>query len=55
MPFVYGYGRVSHEDSSESGLGVEASLYSIATWWKYQREAGRFLPYLFHQAAYRSA
>jgi DNA invertase Pin-like site-specific DNA recombinase len=42
MPNVYGYCRVSHEDSSESGLGVEASLYSIAKWWDYQRENGLF-------------
>jgi putative DNA-invertase from lambdoid prophage Rac len=53
MPRVYGYCRVSHEDSSESGLGVEASLHSIATWWSYQREAGRFLEYTWGAKGWR--
>src|SRR5881227_2955688 len=38
MPNAYGYYRVSHEDSSASGLGIEAQLHSIASWWKYQEE-----------------
>jgi DNA invertase Pin-like site-specific DNA recombinase len=42
MPNVYGYYRVSHEDSSASGLGIEAQLYSISSWWKFQGESGRF-------------
>lgn len=40
MPIAYGYARVSHEDSSQSGLGVEASLHTLSAWWKYQQEVG---------------
>lgn len=43
MAKVYGYCRVSHEDSTESGLGIEAQIYSIRNWWNYQQEAGRFV------------
>jgi DNA invertase Pin-like site-specific DNA recombinase len=53
MPYVYGYCRVSHEDSSESGLGIEAGLHSLATWWKYQQEAGRFLDYTWGTIGWR--
>jgi DNA invertase Pin-like site-specific DNA recombinase len=53
MPYVYAYCRVSHEDSSESGLGVEAGLHSVATWWKYQQEAGRFLDYTWGPKGWR--
>jgi DNA invertase Pin-like site-specific DNA recombinase len=42
MPSVFGYYRVSHEDSSASGLGIEAQLHSIASWWKYQQESELF-------------
>ncbi len=37
MPNVYGYCRVSHEDSTESGLGIDAQKYAISQWWAYQR------------------
>ena len=37
MPKAYGYCRVSHEDSTESGLGIDAQKYAIAQWWQYQR------------------
>jgi DNA invertase Pin-like site-specific DNA recombinase len=53
MPNVYGYCRVSHEDSSESGLGVEASLYSIAKWWEYQRENGLFASHAWGSVGWR--
>ena len=53
MPNVYGYCRVSHEDSSESGLGIEAGLHSLATWWKYQQEAGRFQEYTWGTIGWR--
>src|SRR5258706_646612 len=53
MPKVYGYCRVSHEDSSESGLGVEADLHTLATWWKHQREMGRFQEYTWGTVGWR--
>lgn len=53
MPNVYGYCRVSHEDSSESGLGVEAGLYSLGAWWKYQRDAGRFREFAWGAQGWR--
>lgn len=37
MPNAYGYCRVSHEDSTESGLGIDAQKYAISQWWQYQR------------------
>ena len=37
MPKAYGYCRVSHEDSTESGLGIDAQRFAIAQWWTYQR------------------
>jgi DNA invertase Pin-like site-specific DNA recombinase len=53
MPYIYAYCRVSHEDSSESGLGVEAGLHSVVTWWKYQQDAGRFLDYTWGPKGWR--
>lgn len=35
MPTAYGYCRVSHEDSTESGLGIAAQIHSIQSWWNY--------------------
>ncbi len=37
MPNAYGYCRVSHEDSTESGLGIDAQRFAISQWWAYQR------------------
>lgn len=42
MPTAYGYCRVSHEDSTESGLGIAAQIHAIRTWWTYQNDAKRF-------------
>src|SRR5678815_2962874 len=42
MPIAYGYCRVSHEDSTESGLGIDAQKYAISQWWSYQRTLGPF-------------
>lgn len=37
MPTAYGYCRVSHEDSTASGLGIAAQVHAITTWWEYAR------------------
>lgn len=42
MRRAFGYCRVSHEDSTESGLGIDAQKFAIAQWWQYQRTLGPF-------------
>lgn len=42
MPKVYGYCRVSHEDSTASGLGIDAQLHSISQWWEHEQRLGHF-------------
>lgn len=42
MPKAYGYCRVSHEDSTESGLGIDSQRYAISQWWQYQRTLAPF-------------
>jgi DNA invertase Pin-like site-specific DNA recombinase len=42
MPKVYGYCRVSHEDSTASGLGIDAQLHSITQWWEHEKKLGHF-------------
>lgn len=39
MPTAYGYCRVSHEDSTESGLGIAAQIHAIRTWWRQKQES----------------
>ena len=53
MPYVYGYCRVSHEDSSQSGLGIESGLHSLATWWRYQKETGNLQGYTWGPTGWR--
>jgi DNA invertase Pin-like site-specific DNA recombinase len=42
MRKAFGYCRVSHEDSTESGLGIDAQKFAIAQWWQYQRTLAPF-------------
>ena len=37
MPYVYGYMRVSHNDSAASGLSVATALDKMRRWFEYQK------------------
>lgn len=41
MPTAFGYLRVSHADSAESGLGIAAQRYSVLRYWEYLQDSGR--------------
>ena len=42
MPNAYGYCRVSHEDSTVSGLGIESQIFTIRQWWQHEQQLGHF-------------